>query len=269
VVDVGVCILPEQLDVAPWVRAEQLGFAHAWTYDHLAWRSLRDSQWFAAVPLLSAAAGATSRIRIGPLVASPNFRHPVPFAKDLVALDHLSGGRLIVGIGRGGPGWDLAMLGGPAPSERVRTERFEEFVVVLDGCMRNERYSHTGRYYSAAEARAIPPSHAPLAIAATGARGMRLAARYGACWVTVGPDVRAQVAQFNAACTAVGRDPATIRRLVLTGPVLPSGCGSPQEFDDMIGAYAELGITDVVVHWPRATEPYAGDLAVFERIFTR
>ncbi len=268
-VDVGVCILPEQLDVAPWVRAEELGFTHAWTYDHLAWRSLRDSQWFAAVPLLTAAAAATSRLRLGPLVASPNFRHPVPFAKDLVTLDHLSGGRLIVGVGRGGPGWDLTMLGGPAPPERVRTERFEEFVTVLDGCMRNERFSYEGRYYSADEARAIPPSRAPFAIAATGTRGMRLAARSGASWVTVGPDVREQLTMFDEACTTEGRDPATIRRLVLTGPVLPSGCGSPQEFDDMIGAYADMGVTDVVVHWPRASEPYAGDIDAFERIFTR
>ncbi|MGH7287470.1 MAG: LLM class flavin-dependent oxidoreductase, partial [Myxococcota bacterium] len=79
----GVVILPELRRAeltAVWRRAEELGFDHAFTYDHLAWRSLRDWNWFAAVPTLAAAALATQRIRIGMLVASPNFRHPVPFA---------------------------------------------------------------------------------------------------------------------------------------------------------------------------------------------
>ena len=103
---------------ALWRRAEALGFDHAWTYDHLAWRSLRDSPWFGAVPTLTAAAMATERIRLGTLVASPNFRHPVPFATELVTLDDISGGRLTLGIGAGGDGWDATMLGQVAWSPR-------------------------------------------------------------------------------------------------------------------------------------------------------
>ena len=78
----GVCILPELRwpeQRRLWHRAEELGFDHAWTYDHLAWRSLADGPWFGAIPTLTAAALATSRMRLGPLVASPNYRHPVPF----------------------------------------------------------------------------------------------------------------------------------------------------------------------------------------------
>src|SRR5262245_7117075 len=70
----GVVILPELRAAelqSVWRSAEQLGFDHAWTYDHLAWRSLRDSTWFGAVPTLAAAALATARIRIGMLVAFP------------------------------------------------------------------------------------------------------------------------------------------------------------------------------------------------------
>ncbi|MGZ6980514.1 MAG: LLM class flavin-dependent oxidoreductase, partial [Acidimicrobiia bacterium] len=84
---VGVLILPEDrwTDAAPmWRRAEALGFAHAWTYDHIAWGPLRDSAWFGAVPTLAAVALVTSTIRLGTLVASPNFRHPVPFARELI-----------------------------------------------------------------------------------------------------------------------------------------------------------------------------------------
>src|SRR5436190_22663703 len=73
----GVLILPEfrwSTAEPPWRRADELGFDHAWTYDHLAWRSLRDSTWFGAIPTLTAAAMATQRIRLGPLVASPYAR---------------------------------------------------------------------------------------------------------------------------------------------------------------------------------------------------
>ncbi|NHC16650.1 LLM class flavin-dependent oxidoreductase, partial [Motilibacter deserti] len=87
---VGVVLLPEfrWSEAEPlWRRAEELGFDSAWTYDHMSWRSFRDSTWMAAVPTLTAAACVASRIRLGTLVASPNFRHPATFAKDLVALD--------------------------------------------------------------------------------------------------------------------------------------------------------------------------------------
>jgi alkanesulfonate monooxygenase SsuD/methylene tetrahydromethanopterin reductase-like flavin-dependent oxidoreductase (luciferase family) len=101
----GVLILPAEgwaSQSSSWQRAEALGFDHAWTFDHLAWRSFRDSPWFGAVPTLAAAAAVTSRIRLGTLVASPNFRHPVPFARELMTLDHISAGRLPSGSGRGG-----------------------------------------------------------------------------------------------------------------------------------------------------------------------
>ena len=74
-------------------------------------RSFRDRPWFGAVPTLAAAAAATTHLRLGPLVTSPNFRHPVTLAKDLMSLDDISAGRLIVGIGAGGIGFDAEVLG--------------------------------------------------------------------------------------------------------------------------------------------------------------
>ncbi|QHC30313.1 LLM class flavin-dependent oxidoreductase [Streptomyces sp. HF10] len=62
---------------ATWVRAEQLGFRTAYTYDHLSWRSFRDGPWFGAVPTLTAAAAATERLRLGTLVTSVKPRSPI------------------------------------------------------------------------------------------------------------------------------------------------------------------------------------------------
>jgi alkanesulfonate monooxygenase SsuD/methylene tetrahydromethanopterin reductase-like flavin-dependent oxidoreductase (luciferase family) len=119
---VGVTLLPEhawEQDRHRWKRAEQYGFDHAWTFDHLAWRSLAESAWFATLPTLVAAALETSALRIGTWVTTPNFRHPVPLAKELMTLDTMSGGRLNIGLGAGAPGWDASMLGAargdPAP----------------------------------------------------------------------------------------------------------------------------------------------------------
>ena len=282
----GVVILPELAwsDAEPlWRRAEALGFEHAWTYDHLAWRSFRDQPWYAALPVLTAAAMATERIKIGTLVASPNFRHPLPLAKELIALDDISAGRVIAGIGSGGVGWDATMLGHPAWSPRERADRFEEFVTLVDLLLREPAVSWQGRYYAVDEARTHPGCvqrpRLPLAIAATGRRALRLAARYGDVWVTTGPSsnqilsvedgpafVAEQIRRLEEACQEVGRDPASLGRLVLTGPNLDPGLHSPAAFRSTAARYEEVGVTDLVVHWPRASDPYAGDIGVLEQI---
>jgi alkanesulfonate monooxygenase SsuD/methylene tetrahydromethanopterin reductase-like flavin-dependent oxidoreductase (luciferase family) len=286
-VRLGVVILPEASwsdGQNLWRRAEELGFEHAWTYDHLAWRSLRDAPWFGAIPTLTAAATVTEHIRLGTLVASPNFRHPVPFARELITLDDVSRGRFTLGIGAGGTGWDATMLGQAPWSPRERAERFSEFVDLLDRLLRAPETSYAGRFYSASEARTYPgcvqQPRIPFAIAAAGPRGMHLAATYGDTWVTTGDRsaggplaaadgaeiVRGQMDRLDDACRRVGRDPVTLRRLVLAGLSLDGGLDSVEKFRDTLGRYAAAGVTDFVVHWPRPAEPYAADLRTFERV---
>ena len=93
---------------------------------------LVDEPWFATVPTLAAAALVTERIRLGHAVASPNFRHPVPFAKELMSLDDLSDGRFILGVGAGGTGFDATVLGDAACRPASGLARLEEFVAMLD-----------------------------------------------------------------------------------------------------------------------------------------
>src|SRR5690349_21893504 len=104
-----------------WRLADELGFAHAWTYDHVAWRERIGQTWYAAMPTLAAAAAITGRIGLGTLVASPNFRHPVPFAKEVATVDDVSDGRFILGLGAGAGGLDAEMLGGTPWSNAERS----------------------------------------------------------------------------------------------------------------------------------------------------
>jgi alkanesulfonate monooxygenase SsuD/methylene tetrahydromethanopterin reductase-like flavin-dependent oxidoreductase (luciferase family) len=287
-VRIGVLILPEDrwpVAAEKWRRAEKLGFDHAWTYDHIAWGDLRDGSWFASIPTLTAAAMVTDHIRLGTLVASPNFRHPVPFARELVTLDDITRGRLTLGLGSGGHGWDATVLGQESWSEAERADRFMEFVHLLDRLLRHPEVTFRGRYWTAQEARTYPGSiqepRIPFAIAATGPISMRVAAKHASVWVTngdrahqgppLGPDegasvIAGQLGRFERICDEEGRDPTTVDCLVLTGPRLASGLQSPEAFEEVKSAYAAVGVTDLVFHWPRSSEPYAGDDSILERV---
>ena len=131
---VGVVILPSDRWTEArrqWEWADDAGFATAWTYDHIRWGGMPDGPWHAAVPVLAAAAAVTGRIRLGTLVATPNFRHPAPLARDVLALDDVSGGRFDLGGGPGSEGPDARALGHEPWSATERMERFEEYLAIL------------------------------------------------------------------------------------------------------------------------------------------
>jgi alkanesulfonate monooxygenase SsuD/methylene tetrahydromethanopterin reductase-like flavin-dependent oxidoreductase (luciferase family) len=281
---VGVIILPDQrwADASRrWRLAEEYGFAHAWTYDHIGWRSLVDGPWFDAAVTLAAAAGVTTRIRLGTMVASPHFRHPVPFARVVTALDDLSGGRLTVGVGAGTTsGFDITVFGQEPLSPREHVDRFAEFVQLLDALLRTDRVTWRGRYYTAVDARNLPgcvqQPRVPFVVAANGPRGRALAARYGQGWVTTGPQtddvgawwrgVAEANARFTDAVAAAGRDPSTVDRYLNVDVCGVYSLSSVGAFVDAAGRAAEAGFTDLLVHWPRPDDWYAGDEAVLEAV---
>lgn len=282
---IGIVILPDQRwSVAGrrWQRAEEYGFDHAWTYDHLGWRDLVDGPWFDAVPTLTAAAMVTRRIRLGTYVASPNFRHPVHFAREVTALDDIAQGRTLLGLGAGGTGFDAAVLGRPELSAGRRVDRFGEFLELLDLLLREQRATWSGSYFSAVDARSTPgpvqQPRPPFVVAANGPRALALAARFGDGWVTTGPpaddrtedewwdSVAAGAARFDAALTEAGRSGDSVSRYLNldSAPVYSlSGTGA---FSDAVGRAAQLGFTDVVTHWPRSEGWYAGSEKVLESV---
>jgi alkanesulfonate monooxygenase SsuD/methylene tetrahydromethanopterin reductase-like flavin-dependent oxidoreductase (luciferase family) len=282
-VRIGIVILPDQrwsLASRRWRLAEEYGFDHAWTYDHLGWRDLIAGPWFDSVPTLTAAATVTSRIRLGTYVATPNFRHPVRFARESTALDDISGGRLILGLGAGGIGFDSAVLGGTELTPRARVDRFAEFLELFDTILRQPSTTWSGEWFSAVDARSIPgpvqQPRPPFVIAANGPRALRLAARFGDGWVTTGPQADdtetwwKEVAmirdRFDAALDTAGRPRDAMDRYLNLDSAPVFSMSSVAAFTDAIGRARELGFTDVITHWPRESSWYSGDEKVLEAV---
>ncbi|WP_433338035.1 LLM class flavin-dependent oxidoreductase [Spirillospora sp. CA-294931] len=261
-----------------WRRVDDLGFAHAWTFDHVTWRDLPDGPWFAALPTLAAAAAVTRRVALGMLVATPNFRHPVPLAKEAMTLHDTSAGRFILGLGAGGGGADATVIAREPWSAAERADRFAEFATLTTRLLRERRVDHHGAYYHS-DGVSMSPGCPGLrvAVAATGPRGLRIAARHADIWVTNGhtprPGLTAaaaepglvarQVARFRELCAETGRSPDRMLVLANRDSSPPRSYG---EFMEAAHAYREAGITDLVVPYPRTAAPFAGDAGVFERI---
>ncbi|MFE0591553.1 LLM class flavin-dependent oxidoreductase [Micromonospora echinospora] len=280
---IGIVILPDQRwseAQRRWRQTEEWGFDHAWTYDHLGWRDLVDGPWFDSMSTLTAAALVTSRIRLGTLVASPNFRHPAAFARQVTTLDDISGGRLLLGIGAGGIGFDATVLGGDTLPPRRRADRFGEFTELLDLVLRQDGVTWRGEWFSAVDARNNPGCvqmpRVPFVVAANGPRSMRLAARFGQGWVTTGTggddlegwwkSVATLAARLDATLDEAGRDPATLDRYLLLDAAPVFSLTSADFFADAVARAARLGFTDVVTHWPRLSSWYAGDENVLSEV---
>ncbi len=285
---VGVVVLPEfpaAETARRWRSLEDRGFAHGWTYDHLAWRELADRPWYATVTTLATAAAATSRLPLGTWVASPNFRHPVPFAKELMSLDDLAGatdGRLIAAVGAGALGWDSTVLGAPELPPRERVDRLTEFLTLTDLLLRQPETTWSGAYYSAVRARMYPAgsrSRIRLVGAGNGRRSVRLAALYDG-WATNGPlgadnaeawwaGLEQLTEQFTTALLAGGRDPSRTPRYLSLDAEPGRPLSDLHSFLASAARAGELGFTDVVIHWPRPSGPYEGDESVLDAIAGR
>jgi alkanesulfonate monooxygenase SsuD/methylene tetrahydromethanopterin reductase-like flavin-dependent oxidoreductase (luciferase family) len=253
-----------------WRAAEDLGYDNAWVYDHVAWRGI--TPWQDGYATLAAAAVETSRIRIGTLVTSPNFRHPLTAATAAKTIDDLSGGRLELGIGAGGitRRSDAGILDDVQPPPKERADRLAEWVELMDRLLTGPDTTYEGRFWSVHEAITEPGCvqrpRVPFAIAGVGPRAMRLAVRYGDAWVTQGANhgasigcfeaVRQQLARLDELCAAEGR---TIRRLLRTGDPDEPWLESIEAYRDLAGRYAELGITDIALHWPHERNPFGRD----------
>jgi F420-dependent oxidoreductase-like protein len=242
-----------------WRLFERLGFASAWDCDHYVQPSRPDGPYFEGWTLLAALAARTERIRVGVLVSCNTFRHPALLAKEAVTVDHVSGGRLELGLGAGWYRPEHAMYGIEFPEPRELVDRFEEAVQIVDLLLRNERVTYEGRHYQLEEADFRPGPvqrpRPPLTVGAHGPRMLRIVARYADAWNSFGTteQIRSRNAILDEACHDLGRDPAeVVRSLYYWVARADADCWSSMDaFHDVVGRYREAGINEFILDHPR------------------
>lgn len=261
--------LPWPTLVERWQVFEALGYDSVWNCDHLVQPSQPTGPYLEAWTLLAALAVRTNRIRIGVLVSSNTFRHPALLAKEALTVDHISNGRLELGLGAGWYEPEHAMFGLEFPPVAERVARYREAVEVVDQLLRNDTTTYTGQYYTLRDAplrpRPVQQPRPPLTLGAHGPRMLRVVAEYADAWNSFGTvaEMRQRNAMLNEHCAAIGRNPHSIVRSLY---IWPASMGedpwqSVDAFEDMVSRYAEAGIDEFLVDVPPET-----DLAVVERV---
>jgi alkanesulfonate monooxygenase SsuD/methylene tetrahydromethanopterin reductase-like flavin-dependent oxidoreductase (luciferase family) len=267
----------------PWSRvldefdmAEDLGLDHAWLVDHLVdTDGPPENGCLEGWTLLAAIAARTTRIRLGVLVSSNTFRNPALLLKEAVTVDHISNGRLILGIGTGWQEDEHRRYGIGLPEPRERVDRFEEAVHLISLLMSQDRTTFHGRFYRLDDARLQPPPvqrpRIPILIAAHRPRMLRIAARYADQWDTfaaipgtategVEAELGERIAQLDAACREIGRDPSEIRRSTWA---TSEALSSTDAYIDFVRRHHRLGFTDFTT-----VLPAPGDEAVLRAVAT-
>jgi len=199
--------------------AEDRGLDSIWVYDHLLFRFDGETTGIHECwTILAAVAEATSRVQLGTIVMCIGFRNAALLAKMAATLDHLSGGRLILGLGSGWHDPEFDAFGYPTDH---KVGRFEEALTIIGSLIRDGRVDLDGRWMTARDAVLVPPARPdlPILVAAKRPRMLELTARHADAWNLAwfgAPDERWAGARRNldAACATVGRDPATLERTV-------------------------------------------------------
>jgi F420-dependent oxidoreductase-like protein len=218
-------------------RAEAAGFDDVWIDDHLLcdegdWTSPKLEGW----TTLAAVAASTSRVRLGLLVGANTLRNPGLTAKLATTLDHISGGRAILGIGSGWFEREHDAFGfefGSGFGERL--DRLGEAVELIRRLLDGERVTHAGRFYCMDDALCAPrpvQDRLPILIGGSGPRKtLPLVARYADLWNMRGEPsaLQASDAVLRACCEAVGRDPASIERTVYVNVVIGESAAAARE----------------------------------------
>lgn len=235
-----------------WRLVDEAGFDSCWVFDHLKPMGRdRSGDIFEAWTILAAMAEATTRVRLGTLVTGNLYRHPALLAKMAATVDHVSGGRLDVGLGAGGdPGVDPA-IGLPEASPGERVQRLDEAARILRMLWTRPETTFSGEHFRLDGVPSEPKpvqARLPLWLASNGERrGMRVVAEHADGWLTAtfetAPgDLSRLMAVLDGHCEAVGRDPGSLRRGVQF-PVPETG----DEILHAVEAFAAAGFTDLVL----------------------
>lgn len=246
-------------------HAAETGWDGVWLADHFMPNTTSgEGPVLECFTVLAGLATTIPRVRLGSLVAGNTYRHPAVLAKAAATLDHLSGGRAVLGLGAGWQENEHRAYGIELPDVKGRLGRLEEACEVLRRLLDDERTSFTGRYYRLVDAPLQPKpvqAHLPLLVGGGGERvTLRIAARWADEWNTWGtPDHLAAKAEvLDRHCEAVGRDPREITRSAQVIVYLdargrqvdrpmPKVSGSVAQLQDLMGAYREAGVGEFIL----------------------
>ncbi len=262
----------------PWAEllatarhAEATGWDGVWGADHFMGNAPpgpAERPTLEAGSMVAALAAGTERVRLGTLVYGNTYRHPAVVANMAATVDHISGGRFTLGLGAGWQVNEHEQYGIPLPPVGERVERFAEAIEVITGLLRQPTTTFAGRHYMLTDALCEPKpvqDPLPVLVGASGDRMLGVAARQADAWNTWGlPDhVAERSAALTRACEAAGREPeavartaqamvflvddeAAAERLVERVP-MPAMAGSPERLRDVVAAYAEAGLDELIV----------------------
>lgn len=264
-----------------WRIADSNGFYWVSVWDHFYENPTHDgrSPCFEATTTMAAIAVETQNVRIGCLVMAIGYRNPALLAKATVTIDHISNGRVEMGIGGGWYEMEFLAYGYPFPSIKNRLDQLEEGAQIIRSMLHNESTTFHGEHFSVDNAYLFPRPVQPnprLWVGGLGEkRTLRIAARHADGWnaAYVAPEVFAAKNQvLDRWCEAEGRDPASITRSVNLGFYMgtdeadarkkkqdveaawahdpaykPGGMlfGTADQVRDRIGEYVEVGATDL------------------------
>jgi alkanesulfonate monooxygenase SsuD/methylene tetrahydromethanopterin reductase-like flavin-dependent oxidoreductase (luciferase family) len=267
------------------VRLEALGIEVAAVADHFVDWTNPPSPWFESWTALTGLAATTKTIRLATCVTQIPLRNPAMFARGALTLDHISKGRLEIGLGTGLVGDpSYRMIGIPDWEPRERVARLAEYVEIVDRLLRDEVTSFAGQFYRVDGAymnpRPVQSPRPPIMVGALGPVMMRHAARHADIWNSLSfnesfdvqvDETRDRVRAMDEACRAVGREPATLRRsyTMFDARARPRGGAidyydSVDRFEEMASRVIELGMDEIGIYYPLDGR----QVPTFERIAT-
>jgi len=279
--------IPRVIEQCRFVEA--LGYDSLWIGDQFYNTLRQNGLMWEAWTLLAAIAGQTTHIRLGTLVTNFIYRNPALVASQALTVDHLSYGRLELGLGAGFSPQDHPMTGSEAWEPRERIDRFSEAVQIVDQMLRNEVTNFEGQYYrikgSVLSPRPIQKPRPPLTLGVSGVRAMKVAAAYADCWNTLdislseystGEHIPARQAleacrrrqeTFDEYCVVLGRNPHNIRRSLLVGYDADAPTSSLDQIKDYISQYQIIGISEFIFFWipDEYQEVFAGRISGFDQ----
>lgn len=241
-----------------WLLAEELGFENLYLFDHFT--GLYDSEdgpCLEASTLLAGLAGVTSKSNIGVMVYGNTHRHPAILAKEIVTIDHLSGGRALLGIGAGWNGNEHQWYGIDLPTPGKRVKQFDEAMTVINGLLTtNGRFSFEGDYYQINDAPFQPKpirNRIPVLIGGKGPKMLRVVAKHADMWDGGGrfDDRTPRVEEFKRACDEVGRD---FKEVIQSQGFGASGLLDRDNLDKLITTHLEAGVRHFHFDMPLSTE---------------